>query len=182
MSEEIKKEPEVTPELNDDGTPKDPSKDPLDAIEDEEARALAKRERAIAIRDAKKDVEVVPPKEEEPATPPADYATKDDLKSFATRDAKNLVAPEVLEVWDELTKIPLGGFDPMDATAMAKNMAQRYTIYLQDHPVDAEDPAKVLASSPATPPAGGGVKPKAPAAKPLPGFKESAQPADWYPE
>jgi len=159
----------------------DPSKDPLDAIEDEEARALAKKERAITYRRTKRENEVVPSKEEEKVPEPTNYATKDDLKSFATRDAKNLVAPEVLEVWDELTKIPLGGFDPMDANAMAKNMTMRYTLYLQDNPVDAGDnPNKDLTTSPATPPAGSGPKPKAPVEKPLPGYKEPQQPEDWY--
>lgn len=176
-----------TPKLDEEGNPiveeakpEDPkpaSKDPLDAIEDEVERLEAKKTRAIENRIARKA------KEEEDSKPtinPDDFVTKDDQKVIATRNAKNMVAPEINEVWDELTKIPLGGYDPMDAESMAENMKQRYTLYLADNP-PTEDATKDLSSSPNVPPSGKGPKPKAKESKPLPGLTEPAQPEDWYP-
>ncbi len=163
--------PQVEPEV----TPAEPSKDPLDAIENEDTRNDMKRLRSIDQRRAKKEIE-----EPKPAEPQNNYATKDDLKVMATNEAKKLVAPEVLAAWDELTKIPLGGYDPMDAGAMAQNMAQRYTLHQQANP-DATDPTREITDSPFVPASGSsGPKAKATDSKPLPNFKEAAQPADWY--
>jgi vacuolar-type H+-ATPase subunit E/Vma4 len=152
-----------------------PSKDPLDAIEDEEARNEAKRLRAINARAKKKEVE------SEPESVPSNFATKDDLKVIATNDAKKLVAPEVRELWDELTKIPLGGYDAMDSDQIAANMNKRYALYQIENPAS-EDPVKDLTSSPVVPKASGAEKPKAKKETSLPGFKEPQQPTDWYPD
>lgn len=180
------------PKLDDDGNaiveePKEPNSDPLDAIEDEELRNDMKRLRAIDQRAKKKakEAEAPQPKEEEEETPPAsNYATKDDLKLLATNDAKKMVAPEVKELWDELTKIPLGGYDPLDSESIAENMKKRYNLYLIENPADGDDPTKDLTTSPNTPPSskGNDPKPKKKVSKDPPGYKEPVSPEDWYPE
>lgn len=100
-----------------------PPADPLDAIQDETARAEAKKWRAIARREGKK------PDAPAPAPAPSNSATKDDLALIVTNQAKELVDAEVREHWDELSKIPLGGFNAMNARSIADNMAQRLTLY-----------------------------------------------------
>lgn len=120
----------------------EPHGDPLDDIQDEKARAEAKRDRAIARRQAKK--------EPEPTPSPAlsqDVAKKDDLAVIVTNQAKQLVSPEVREVWDELIKIPLGGANPMDAHSIAENMADRLVIY-KTKQTTKDNPTKDLTSSP----------------------------------
>lgn len=177
MSDEIKDaEGAVIPKEGEEVTP---SSDPLDAIVDEGDRAEAKKLRAINARHSDKEDEEEE-EDEEVEENTSNYATKDDLKVMATNEAKKLVAPEVLAAWDELTKIPLGGYNGMDSGAIAVNMQSRYMLYQAQNP-DAPDVTKELTSSPNTPPSGGPA-PKDKVSKPLPGFKESAQPADWYPE
>lgn len=150
------------------------STDPLDAIEDEAARNLAKAERAKAQREARRVKEI---KEEAPveSTP---FATKDDLKKLATNEAKKLVAPEVKAAWDELVAIPLGGFDPMDAESIAKNMQQRFVLHSQT--LSSDDPAKAFTSSPNIPISGGGSSSPKPVEIKLPGYRESTPPEKWY--
>jgi len=158
--------------------------DPLDAITDEQVRADAKRDRAIAQRVAKREVEekTEPTKEPEAEPTSSKFVTKDDLNRMATIEAKKQVAPEIKEVWDELTKIQLGGFDPMDADSIVANMQQRYTLYRIDNPVEGEDPAKVFETTNHVPTSGGEKKePSKKAAPSLPGLKEPVSPVDWYP-
>lgn len=158
------------------------SDDPLDAIEDEEARNEAKRLRAIENRRKRREEEGHSQEEESASAPsPSNYATKDDLKRLATNDAKKLVAPEVREAWDELTAIPLGGFDPLDSESIAENMAQRFTLYQTQNA--GEDPSKSLRESDAEPASIGGGRPQKTEKKvDLPGYKEPVQPTEWYPE
>lgn len=171
-------EENVTPK-GDEGeeeTPGTPSSDPLDAIQDEEARAEAKRHRAIARRVEKKAEE-----EEEETPSQSKFATKEDLKKLATNDAKKLVSDEVRNLWTELVAVPLGGFDALDSESIAKNMEKRYALYIMENPDKATDPTADFTASPDITANGGGTKgkPKV-AARPLPGYKEPAQPKDWY--
>lgn len=164
----------TTPEAEDEEgeeTPAPASNDPLDAIEDLEARAEAKRLRAIDRRKVKEE-----PKTVEPSA----YATKDDLKRMATIEAKKLVAPEVKALWDELTAVPLGGFDPLDAESIAKNMQTRYQVYLLDNPADENDPTAVFTASANIPGGGAGKTAPKSESKPLPGYREPTQPTEWY--
>lgn len=164
--------------------------DPLDAIEDDKVRDQAKKDRAIARRitkgeklDNEGNPIVETPPEDKPVVP-SNVATKDDLKTMATNAAKKLVAPEVLEAWDEIMKVQLGGFDPMDAESIAENLVQRYNLYRMKNPIDPENPAAPLTTSPKVPNAGGGGKKpvKKDDDNDLPGYKEPAQPDDWYPD
>lgn len=161
--------------------------DPYDEIEDEAVRNRLKGLRAKERRDkrALKDpVQKAEPvqKVEADAANPSNYATKDDLKRLATQEAKKMIAPEVKELWDELTAIPLGGFDPMDAESIATNMMKRYQLYRVDHP-DAPDVAKDFQISHTSSQTGGAPQKVAPKAdsKPLPGYKEPVTPDQWYP-
>lgn len=162
--------------------------DPLDAIEDETLRNHMKGLRAKDRREKRNPkqpqtvVEKAKPAETATVADPSNYATKDDLKKLATIDAKKMVAPEVKELWDELTKIPLGGFDPMDAESIAGNMMKRYQLYRTDHP-EAPDIAKDFQLSHTNQTSGaGGVKLQAKTdSKSLPGYKEPTPPDQWYP-
>jgi len=152
------------------------STDPLDSIEDETARNLAKAERAKARREArKKDDET----HVEPVVESTPFATKDDLKKLATNEAKKLVAPEVKDAWDELVAIPLGGFDPMDAESIAKNMQKRFVLH-QTEQTKSDDPTKVFTSSPSIPLSGSGSNSSKPVEVKLPGYRESTPPEKWY--
>ncbi len=171
-------EENVTPK-DGEGEPSTPSSDPLDAIQDEEARAEAKRHRAIARRIEKKGEEE---EEEEEQVPTQNFATKEDLKKLATNDAKKIVSDGVKQLWDELVAIPLGGFDPLDSESIAKNMEKRYALYIMENPDKATDPAVDFTTSPDMTANGSSFKGKKPVApRPLPGYKEPAQPSDWYP-
>jgi len=177
-------DPEEVPAGDEGDEPEFPAgtKDPLDAIEDETARNLAKAERAKARREARRDVK--PEEKKEPVKEPeplvTSYATKDDLKKLATNEARKMVAPEVNEAWDELVAIPLGGFDPMDSASIAKNMQQRFVLYQQSQ-ASKDDPAADFTKSSVIPSQGGALKEAKPdAAKSLPGFKEPTPPTEWY--
>ena len=160
--------------------------DPLDVIEDETTRNHMKGLRAKERRDKRKPkdpVVVVKPVEAPTVVDQSNYATKDDLKKMATIDAKKLVAPEVKELWDELTSVPLGGYDPMDAESIAKNMAKRMSLYLSDNPEKAADIATRFQTSTFVSPGAGGSKKATDTDKiDLPGFKEPVPPDQWYPD
>ena len=179
--EEVEEEVE-----SDDNTETPPTtNDPYDAITDPEARAEAKRLRAIHNRQERKERERQEGEEkakDEAPSNPANYATKDDLKLMATNAAKEKVAPEVKELWDELVAIPLGGFYPLSAESIAANMNKRFNLYKLEHPDASDDPTKVFTSSPDVSIKGGdkgGTKGKEPEVK-LPGYKEPIPPSQWY--
>lgn len=177
--EEIDEETEEEEESESEEESSSTTNDPLDAITDPEARAEAKRLRAIHRRQERKDKVKV--EEKEPITP-SNFATKDDLKLMATNAAKEKVAPEVKELWDELVAIPLGGFDPMSAESIASNMQKRFNLYKLEHPDETEDPTKKLTVSQDTG-VKGGVKGKDSTHAPqinLPGYKEPVPPSEWY--
>lgn len=168
--------------------------DPLDAIADENARKEAKKARAITRRIAKAKAnppkKVAPPKgdeedeeddEDEEVKLPKNVATKDDLKTIATNGAKNLVPKEVLDIWDELADIPLGGFKPLDEKSIAENYIKRYNLYILDNPGPADNPATPLTVS-VIQRSGGSKKvvPKQEGERELPGLKEPVPPEEWY--
>lgn len=174
-------------------TAPEPNSDPLDAIEDESSRAEAKKHRAIARRlekdgnkfDEEGNPEVEAEPEADPQEPQSEFATKDDLKTKTLSDAKLLVSDEVKEVWDELKGIPLAGYNPLDAESVAQNMIERYNIYRSRNPIDPENPAAPLQTTPRVPtPGEGGTKKKQ--EEELPGYKEPVEPGEegenWYPK
>jgi hypothetical protein len=130
-----------------------PNADPLDDIKDEAARAEAKKFRAIARR---QDKQIAVPSEPTPIAP-----SQDALAKVVTNQAKQLVSDEVRDNWDELSKIPLQGFDPMDAQSIAKNMAQRLAIFKSEQ--KPESGAEKLSQSPGI----RGASPAAPSVKKL---------------
>lgn len=96
------------------------SGDPLDDIQDPEARAEAKKFRAIARRNA--DRPEAPKAPQAPSQPAAGVA------KLVTFNAKQLVSDEVKANWDELQSIPLGGYDANDPESIAQNMTDRLAI------------------------------------------------------
>src|SRR3990167_1700776 len=123
--------------------PKEPEtpepSDPLDAIKDPVARAEAKKARAIVRRNARDE-------KPEPPAPSQPVASREDLAVIVTNQAKELVSPEIREHWEELSKIPLEGYNPMDARSIADNMADRLVILKTKQAKP--NPAKDLATSP----------------------------------
>lgn len=116
-----------------------PSSDPLDDIKDPVAREEAKKFRAIARRAEKKA-------DPAPTAPlPANVATTDQLAVLVTNQAKDLVSAEVRENWDELIKIPLDGYNHLDARSIAQNMSERLAILKERQAKP--NPAKDLSTS-----------------------------------
>lgn len=148
-----------------------PSDDPLDDIKDPTARAEAKKFRAIARRNAK-DTEQPPVQE---------FAKKDEIAKLVTDRAKDLVSEEARELWDELSKIPLGGFDPLDARSIANNMEKRLTLHKASNPSKADNPAKDLATTPQGVKGATGATVPTQAKKDPPNFKVTTHDAkSWY--
>lgn len=157
-----------------------PTNDPYDNIEDDEARNEAKKMRAINRRQERKAEEVIKVVEVVPEVVPSNFATKDDLKLMATNAAKERVAPEVKALWDELVAIPLGGFDPMSAESIAANMQKRYSLYKYEHPEAGSNPTADLTSSPELPLSGTADKSSKDVEIKLPNYKEPVGPSEWY--
>jgi hypothetical protein len=146
----------------------------LDDIQDPVARAEAKKHRAIARRNAEKP--------DPPAAAPlqGDFVTKKELAVTATNDAKELVSQEIRDNWDELLKIPLGGYNALDARSIAKNMASRLTIFKEgktETPSNPAAPLQVNSGARGTQGASQAPNPKEP-----PGFKQPVSPNEWVPE
>ncbi len=209
MSEKKSEGETVTPKLDEEGNPmlddngdpimeevikEDPkppsdSDDPLDAIEDEDERAEAKKHRAIARRVAKgekldSEGNLIEEKKKEEVGDEKPAATKNDLMVMQRNAAKKLVPQEVSDVWDELMDIPLGGADELDADSIATNFIKRYNVYRMDNPIDPDNPAAPLSTSPTVPKSGQGGKKNDSKKdeKGLPGYKEPTQPEEWYPK
>lgn len=154
--------------------------DPLDEIQDiEELRGRAK---ALAAENVKKDKILErnrkPKDPQAPAAPsqPVTVASKEDLAVIVTNQAKELALPEVREHWDELSKIPLEGFNPMNARSIADNMADRLVIFKAKQ-ASKDNPTKELTSSPGIRGSSG----EAPKADTTSKFKTKAKDADtWF--
>ena len=155
--------------------------DPLDLLSDPEAiRAEAKKFRSIAQRKAKP---VVEKKTETPSViQTSDFVRKSDLERGATNKAKQLVGPEVAAEFDELVKIPLGGYDPLDAESIASNLRERYAILKARKPTEEKNSGvndlsstKVMTGTGA-----GGNTTQKPDKKDPPNFSLPKSPKDWY--
>lgn len=187
----------ATPAVDSEGKPIEPApatpaSDPLDAIEDEVVRNQAKKDRRIGKAVAKGEkvdadgnpitADPTPPATPTPETPATGAATKDDLKVMNQNTARTLVPQEVIDVWDKLLEIPLGGYNSMDPDSIAKNFIERFNIYRSRNPADPANPAAPLIVSPKIPVSGPGAKVVTPEEKELPGYKEPVQPGDWFPK
>lgn len=156
--------------------------DPLDEINDiDELRSKTKGYRSAFKKWKGKAKEVKPevkaePKIEPKVEIPTDIVRKSDLTKVATNQAKELVGAEALEVWDELMKIPLEGFDPLDPKSIASNIKERFGIYKQRNPEkDSKPDTTSITSTNVSQGTGGGqtVAPK---------IKTPKKPEDWYPK
>ncbi len=191
-----KNQPEVNPEVD---PAMGPNGDPLDEISDEETlrniiiktpsfdvkhlgtlsgksadelRAEAKKFRSISQRMSK-----TPPETRPAAEMPTDVVRRSDLEKVATREAKEIVGPEVVAVWDELLKIPLGGFDPLDKNSIASNLKERFTVYqARTRKEDKPDTSHLRTTT--APQGTGGEAPQDKISK----INAPKKPEDWYPK
>lgn len=154
--------------------PVTPSGDPLDAIQDPAVRAEQKKIRAIYQRNKGKFED----KPEPAAQPTENFVSKNDLSKLVTGQAKEKVSAEVRDAWDELLKIPLGGYDPLDASSIAKNMEERLALHKARNPEKKNNPAAPLQTTTGT--VGAGSPPSAPSLENR--IKLPRQPDSWYPK
>ena len=179
-AEDLELEPEITPE----GEPEFPGGDPLDAIQDEGARAEAKKHRAIARRvekDGKKPDEVKPVKVK-PVVPPSEFLTKADFHKANERKAvrEATADTEVKANWNEI--IPFytprrGKETPED---ILEDIKDAVTLYRAHNPVvGKDDSADQLTTTPVVK-TGGGVADKGTKTPEPSNFKLPSQPKDWY--
>lgn len=152
------------------------SSDPLDDIQDPDARAEAKKFRAIARRNEKKDDTALA---QAPATPSGDFVTKGDVARIVTSQAKDLVSEDVRANWDELTAIPLAGYDAMDPKSIARNMTERFALYAARKGTPTVNGAADLQVTKSLGTAGTAAAPASPDLH-LPGYAKQKGPADWY--
>lgn len=163
--------------------------DPLDKITDvEELRAKTKAYRSSFKKWRKVGKTVKPPetktevKTEVRTEVPTDVVRKSDMERVATAKAKELLAQEkdgqeILAVYEELVKIPLGDFDPLNERSIAGNLRERYEIYRKRNPDKAKKPDTSALSSTANPTGTGGQQGQAP----LKHLNLGKKPKDWYP-
>jgi len=144
----------------------------------DEVRAEIKKVRAISRRKSSKPTPE--PEKVEEEKPKSEFVTKKDLAKVATNDAKALVSDEVLEVWDDLMSIPLGGYDLLDSRSIAANMVERFAIHSARNPeADTKPDTSDLTASAVKAGTAQGVKPKAKPVEP-PNFRLPKQPGEWY--
>jgi hypothetical protein len=158
------------------------SNDPLDLIQDRDALlAEAKKFRSIAQRKAKTETQKV----ENTIAPVASnsaFITRNDLEKIATRKAKELVGAEIAAEYDSLVKIPLGGYDSLDAESVAKNLKERFAILKARKPdgEKKEDISDLTATKVAVGTGAGGNKETKPDKKDPPNFSLPKKPTEWY--
>jgi hypothetical protein len=156
--------------------------DPLDLLSDpEEIRAEAKKFRSIAQRKAKPIVEKKI--ETQQIVQTSDFVRRSDLERGATNKAKQLVGSEIAAEYDELIKIPLGGYDPLDAESIALNLKERYAILKARKPSEEkknEGVNELSSTNVVTGTGAGGNVVQKPDKKNPPNFSLPKDPKDWY--
>lgn len=167
---------ELEPGASDEGLTPEPGGDPLDDIQDETARAEAKKARAILRRQKPDEAKPVP-------TPaPTEFLTRADFYKANERKAiREITADaEIKAVWNEVVPFytPRRGKEtPED---IKEDILDAITIYKTRNPVAVtDDSARELTATPVVK-TGGGVPTKATPAPALSNFKLPTQPSDWY--
>jgi len=155
--------------------------DPLDDIQDEAARAEAKKARAISRRLAKKE-----PKVEEPVTPKADeFLTRKDFQKANEKKAISQVTtdPEIKAIFDKIVPFYVSRRGQDTTEDIVEDLNDAITIYKARNPVVEEDEsARVLTASPVAKTSGApAVKTEKETPTP-PNFKLPTQPTEWYPK
>ncbi len=164
--------------------------DPLDEITDpEELRKKAKAYRSTFKKwrgVAKKPTPPAKPADE-PKKPevrveiPSDVMRKSDMERVATTDAKDILAQteegkKILEAYDEIIKIPLAGYDPLNKNSIVQNLKERFDIYRKRNPEKGGKPDTTSIRS-ISPSKGGGEAPDK-----APKIKGPVKPDSWYPK
>lgn len=158
-------------------------KDPLDDIQDEAARAEAKKWRAIARREEKPKAEPKP--EAPPETPKQEFVTKADFHKANERKAVLEVSkdPEIKAKWQDI----IGYYTPRRGKETAEDIVEdikdAVIIYKARNPEKvSDDSALDLSVSTVVKTSGGGVDKQIPKPKDPPNFKLPTKPTDWYPK
>ncbi|MDO8521518.1 MAG: hypothetical protein Q7S52_05380 [bacterium] len=159
-----------------------PGGDPLDAIEDEIARAEAKRGRAL-IRRAEREKKPEPKPAEVVQPTESQFLTKADFhKSNERKAVREATAdPEVKANWSEIIPFytPRRGKDtPED---IREDINDAITLYnARNAKVAKDDSASVLTTTPVVKVGGGAINKETPKTLNPPNFKLPVQPKNWY--
>lgn len=162
--------------------PKEPSGDPLDNIQDETARAEAKKWRSIARRSEKEKSEVKPIETKTNASS-TEFLTKADFHKANERKAilQTMEDPEIKAHWKEIVPFytPRRGKEtPED---ISEDIKDAIILYKARNPVvDVDDSANALSASTVVKSGGGKSDAQIPKVKDPPNFKLPTQPKDWY--
>ena len=162
-------------------TPIVPSGDPLDAIQDETARAEAKKWRSIAQRKEKEPIveKVVP------VAPSSEFLTKADFYKSNERKAiqQATADAEIKANWAEIIPFYTSRHGKDTPEDILEDIKDAITVYKSRLPAKVEDDsADALSVTPAVKAGGGGSTKQEPKAKDPPNFKLPTQPENWYPK
>lgn len=167
---------ELTPKEE---TPKEEGGDPLDKIEDESARAEAKKWRAIAKRIEKKEVTPATPVVE--AKPAAqEFLTKADFYKANERKAirEATADAEVKANWSAIVPFFVSRRGKETPEDIKEDIQDAITIFNARNAKTAKDDSAAVLTTTSVVKTGGGTS-KAPTPT-MPNFKLPAQPKDWY--
>ena len=153
--------------------------DPLDAIQDEVARAEAKKHRAIARR-----LEKPEPKVETPAPTSSEFLTKADFfKSNERKAIREITADaEIKAVWNEIIPFYTPRRGKETAEDIKEDILDAITLYKTRNPeVITDDSKNELTTTPVVKTGGGTVDKTTPKPQDLPGIRLPTKTKDWYP-
>lgn len=157
--------------------------DPLDDIQDEVARAEAKKWRAIARREERAKAEPKP--EVKPAMPTQEFVTKADFHKANERKAilEFSKDPEIKAKWSDI----VGYYTPRRGKETAEDIIEdikdALTLYKARNPEQvSDDSALALSASTVVKSGGGSADTQAPKLKDPPNFKLPTRPHEWYPK
>lgn len=154
--------------------------DPLDDIQDPEARAEAKKWRAIARRKAEEKPE---PKVAAQAPASNEYLTKADFFKANERKAIQEATsdPEVKANWDKIVGFYRDTRGKATTEDILEDIKDAITIYNARYSKPEKDTsATELSSTPVVKASGGEVAKVQPKPKDPPGYKPASKPDSWY--
>lgn len=175
---------ELDPKLpSEGGKDKDLSDDPLDAIQDPEVRAEAKKHRAIGRRVDKGESPIEEPKPKADA-PKQEFLTKADFHRTNERKAvREAVAnPEVKANWDKIVPFYTPRRGKESPEDILEDIKDAITLYNARNPVvEKDDSARDLSVTPVAKSGGGeGGGKTPPKVVAPPNFKLPVPPKEWY--
>ncbi len=158
--------------------------DPLDDIQDSAARDLAKKHRAIARRQEKKEITPeVKPEVKPVATVQGEFLTKADFyKSNERKAVREATADaEVKANWSEIVKFYSPRHGKETAEDIKEDIQDAITLFNSRNAKTTKDESANVLTTNTVVKTGGGPIGKSTASTPTPpNFKLPAQPSDWY--